>query len=112
MDAGNAGTQLGHDFYYPFVALRTSGAISVLPVQDDFQGVGNPNIYQIIRFFEKSGGTWSAENVVDHTSHPLAPTRERLVEQSDLYVDAADGVHILYKEYLAEDGEQYPRSST
>ena len=96
-----AGTQLGHDFYYPFVAVNSAGTIRILPIQDDFEGVGNPNTYQIIRFFEGSGSTWSAENVVDHTSHSLASTRPRLLEQSDLYVDASDGVHIFYKEYLA-----------
>ena len=99
-----AGTQLGHDFYYPLVAVNSVGTIGVLPIQDDFEGVGNPNTYQIIRFFERSGSTWSSENVVDHTSHALASTRPRLLEQSDLYVDASDGVHILYKEYLAADG--------
>jgi len=95
-----AGTQLGHDFYYPFVAVNSTGTTSVLPVQDDFEGEGNQNTYQIIRYFEGSGSTWSAENVVDHTSHDLAATRPGLVEQSDLYVDASDRVHILYKEYL------------
>ena len=99
-----AGTQLGHDFYYPFVAIGSAGTIGVLPIQDDFEGVGNPNTYQIIRFFEGSGSTWSAEIIVDHTSQALAATRPRLLEQSDLYVDASDGVHIIYKEYLAADG--------
>ena len=99
-----AGTQLGHDFYYPFVAVNSTGTIGILPIQDDFEGVGNPNTYQIIRFFEGNGAAWSAENVVDHTSHALASTRPRLLEQSDLFVDASDGVHILYKEYLAADG--------
>lgn len=98
-----AGTQLGHDFYYPFVAVSSTGTISVLPVQDDFEGVGNPNTYQIIRFFEGSGSAWTSENVVDHSSHALASTRPRLLEQSDLYVDASDGVHIFYKESLAAD---------
>ena len=99
-----AGTQLGHDFYYPFVAINSTGMIGILPIQDDFEGVGNPNTYQIIRYFEGNGSTWSAENVVDHTSLALASTRPRLLEQSDLYVDASDGVHILYKEYLDADG--------
>ena len=99
-----AGTQLGHDFYYPFVAINSAGMIGILPIQDDFEGVGNPNTYQIIRYFEGNGSTWSAENVVDHTSLALASTRPRLLEQSDLYVDASDGVHILYKEYLDADG--------
>ena len=99
-----AGTHLGHDFYYPFVAINSAGMIGILPIQDDFEGVGNPNTYQIIRYFEGNGSTWSAENVVDHTSLALSSTRPRLLEQSDLYVDASDGVHILYKEYLDTDG--------
>jgi len=65
---------------------------------------GNPNTYQIICSFEGSGSTWSAEIVVDHTAQALASTRPRLLEQSDLYVYASDGVHIIYKEYLAADG--------
>jgi hypothetical protein len=96
-----AGTQLGHDFYYPFVAVNSAGTIRILPIQDDFEGVGNPNTYQIIRFFEGSGSTWSAENVIDHMAHSPASTHPRLLEKSDLCVDASDGVHIFYKEYLA-----------
>ena len=82
------------------------------PIQDDFEGVGNPNTYQIIRFFERSGSTWSTESVVDHTSQALASTRPRLLDQSDLYVDASDGVHIFYKEYLAANaGTTAPSAS-
>ena len=104
-----AGTQLGHDFYYPLVAVNSAGAIGILPIQDDFEGVGNPNTYQIIRFFERSGST-SAENVVDHTSRALASTRPRLLEPIFTAI-ASDGVHILYKEYRWMP-EPHPQSSS
>ena len=55
-----AGTRLGHDFYYPFVAVGSTGTIGILPIQDDLEGVGNPNTYQIIRFFSGRARSWAA----------------------------------------------------
>lgn len=86
------------------MAVSSTGAICILPIQDDFQGIGNPNIYQVIQFFGKNGADWSAEGIVDHTAHSAASTRQRLLEQSDLYVDASDDVHVFYKEFLGADG--------
>lgn len=73
-------------------------------MQDDFRGEGNQNLYQIIRYFDNTAGVWSSEDLADLTSHPLAATRERLLEQSDLYVDATGSVHIFFKEFLGADG--------
>jgi len=86
------------------VAQGLSGDIHLLPVQDDFQGEGNQNLYQIIRYFNNTSGVWSSEDLVDLTSHPLAATRKRLLEQSDLYVDGAGAVHVFFKEFLNADG--------
>ena len=38
---------LTSDFYYPFT-LVAGNTVSLLPIQDDFTGQGNPNIYQKI----------------------------------------------------------------
>jgi len=96
-----AGSNLDHDFYYPFV-LVTDFGYSLLPVQDDFNGAGNPNTYQIIEYFEYQG-SWSRETIVDYSTHALSASRLRLLEQSDLF-EASDGqIHLVYKEFLGEN---------
>ncbi|MBL4868839.1 MAG: hypothetical protein JKY67_20945 [Pseudomonadales bacterium] len=97
-----AGDHLGHDFFYPFVLIRDDG-YSLLPVQDDFMGVGNTNRYQKILYFEYQDGSWSNELIVDLTEHTMAASRARLLEQSDMF-EASDGtVHVIYKEFLDPD---------
>jgi len=95
-----AGINLLHDFYYPFARVKSNGDLAVLPIQDDFTGMGNPNIYQIIRLFTYSSSTWNNELIVDLTSHALAASRPKLLEQSDLYIDSSGNTHIIYKEFL------------
>ena len=92
---------LPHDYYYPFTFV-SENAFYLLPIQDDFTGQGNPNIYQKIMFMEVKDGEWMNELVVDLSSHPLAKTRPRLLEQEDLYEDADGNIHIMYKEFLDE----------
>jgi hypothetical protein len=94
-----AGTNLDHDFYYPFVLVTPSG-FGLLAVQDDFVSQGEPNIYQIIKYFHYTTGSWVNEDVVDLTGHALAVSRDRLLEQSDLYLDTGGSAHLLWKEFL------------
>lgn len=94
-----AGESLGHDFYYPFT-LVTKNGFYLLPIQDDFTGQGNPNIYQKIPLFSYQNQGWSQEMIVDLTTHPLAKAKPRLLEQEDLIEDKDGNIHILYKEFL------------
>lgn len=102
-----AGENLGHDWYYPFVWVG-NGTFHLLPVQDDYNGPGTPglpysNIYQKIMYFEYKSGLWNKELISDLSSHPLAKSRPRLLEQEELYKDTNGSIHILYKELLDEE---------
>jgi hypothetical protein len=99
-----AGTNLGHDFYYPFT-LATKSGFHLLPIQDDFIASGEGNIYQIIPYFEYKDGKWQQKIIADLTKHALAPSRIRLLEQSDLFEDSSGKIHVIYKEYLNPDSE-------
>ncbi|OGY28617.1 MAG: hypothetical protein A2802_01005 [Candidatus Woykebacteria bacterium RIFCSPHIGHO2_01_FULL_43_29] len=104
-----AGENLGHDFFYPFV-LSSGTSFYLLPVQDDFAGLGNPNIYQKIMLLEYVNNTWRKEIITDLTAHQLASTRPRLLEQSELFEDQKGKLHIIYKEFL-DPSSPYPVSS-
>lgn len=86
-----------HDYYYPFV-VAASDTYHLLSVQDDFTGVGNPNIYQQILYFEFSNGNWSQKLLADNTKNTLANSRPRMVEQDDLLLDSNGTIHAIYKE--------------
>lgn len=99
-----AGEELDHEWYYPFV-WAGNNEFHVLPVQDDWNGQGTPqlpypNLYQKIMYFAFRNGIWKKELIADLSRHPLARSRPRLLEQEDLYVDNKGTVHILYKEFL------------
>lgn len=97
-----AGENLGHDWYYPFV-LSTKKGFHMLSVQDDYVENDDPNIYsnvyQKIMYFEYKDKNWNQRIITDLTSHPLASSRLRLLEQEELFEDKAGNIHILYKEY-------------
>lgn len=97
-----AAEDLTHDFYYPFT-LVSQNSYYLLPIQDDFAVVNNPNIYQKIMFMEYSNGTWKNKLVADLSNHELAKSRPRLLEQEDLYKDKEGKIHIIYKEFLNPD---------
>lgn len=92
---------LSHDYFYPFT-LVSKNTFSLLPVQDDFAGQGNPNIYQKILFMQVQDGQWKQELVADLSNHELSKKRPRLLEQEDLYEDHEGNIHIIYKEFLDE----------
>lgn len=98
-----------HDYYYPFT-LVSGNSFMLLPVQDDYNGPGTasvpyPNIYQKILFMEVKDGIWKNEMIADLSSHPLAKTRPRLLEQEDLFKDRDGNIHIIYKEFLDETNQ-------
>jgi len=90
-----AGSNLGSNYYYPYVQVTGSGII-ILAVQDDWVGPGQPTVYQKSHYFEKRNGVWSHENIIDLESHALAQSRPELVDNSDLYVDAAGNTNLVY----------------
>src|SRR3989339_599686 len=77
-----AGTALGSDFFYPYVAVTDFG-ITILAVQDDWTGPNQPNLYQKSRYFEKRSGTWINMDVINLQNHALAQSRPHLVDNSD-----------------------------
>lgn len=92
---------LPHDYFYPFT-LVSGNTFYLLPIQDDFTGQGNPNIYQKILFMEVKDNVWQQELIADLSNHPLAKTKPRLLEQEYLYEDKDGNIHIIYKEFLDE----------
>lgn len=102
-----AGQNLGHDWYYPFVFLGRDN-FYLFPVQDDYNGPGTSaspyqNIYQKIMFFEYQNNTWDKKLIADLSTHALAKTRPRLLEQEELMEDRNGKVHLIYKEFLDKD---------
>lgn len=95
---------LPHDYFYPFT-LVSGNNFYLLPIQDDFAGTGNPNIYQKVLFMQVQDGKWSEELIVDLSNHPMAQKRPRLLEQEDLYEDKDGNIHIIYKEFLDEKND-------
>ncbi|MDO8429239.1 MAG: hypothetical protein Q7S88_01290 [Candidatus Daviesbacteria bacterium] len=97
---------LPHDFYYPYT-LVTENGFSLLPIQDDFNDDGNSktydNIYQKIPLFSYLNNKWGMEMLVDLSTHPLAKSKPRLLEQEDLMEDKDGNIHIIYKEFLDPD---------
>lgn len=91
-----------HDYYYPFL-LVSGDTFHLLTVQDDFTGVGNPNIYQQILYLQFANNTWSQKLMADYTTHPLASSRPRIVEQDDLFEDSNGTIHAIYKENTHPD---------
>lgn len=95
-----------HDYFYSFT-LVSGNTFYLLPVQDDYNGPGTggtpyPNIYQKILFMQVKDDIWKSEMIVDLSSHKLAKSRPRLLEQEDLYEDKDGNIHIIYKEFLDE----------
>ncbi len=99
-----AGSNLGSDYYYPYVQGTNSG-ISILAVQNKWVGPNVPSTYQKSHYFEKRNGIWSHENIVDLQSHPLAPTRPQLLENVDIYQDSSGTIHLLYATRLTPENE-------
>jgi hypothetical protein len=94
---------VGHEYYYPFVAHTSSRRI-VLPVQDDYVA-GNPpfNRYYQIPLFAHDGAGWSSEMLIDVSNDPLAvdDARTQLVEQSELFERSDGTVVAVYKDKRA-----------
>ncbi len=97
-----AATQLGHDFYYPYV-LPTEPGVAMLAVQDDYvppeQGGGN--IYHMTRAFERPASTWTQTPLADVRALPIAATSKQLLQVSDFFLASDGTVHGLTSMYLS-----------
>ena len=99
-----AGQYLNSDFYYPYVLVSESG-VSILAIQDDWVGTNQPNLYQESYYFEKKNGVWTQESIINLQSHSLAQSRPQLVENSDLYQDENNQIHLVYQTRLNPSDE-------
>ena len=97
-----AGTNLGHDFFYPYLLPLdgVDGGIAMFPIQDDLVTLGQPNIYQEMRYFQRAGDTWSSTLMDDLTGNALASTRRALEQGSDLYQAEDGSVHAVITEWI------------
>jgi hypothetical protein len=94
-----AGQNLGNSYYYPFV-LGTPNGPCVLAVQDDYVGPGLPAIYYKNKFFHRFNGTWTNQTMCDLSAHPLAATRNRLVDNCELFLSSSNKVIGIYQKLL------------
>jgi hypothetical protein len=95
----DAGTNLGNSYYYPFITTKNHEPV-VLAVQDDYVGPGLPAIYFKSKLFSKENGIWSNETLLDLSAHPLATTRNRLVDNCELFTDEHQNVFGIYQTLL------------
>jgi len=105
--ASIAGTQLGHDFYYPYVLPLRDGGVAQLAIQDDYVADAGPaygnqtsNIYQMVQYFGRSGGAWSQDSLIDLRGNALAAQRLALLQTSDFYQAEDGSIHAVTAEYL------------
>ena len=94
-----AGQNLGNSYYYPFV-LGTPNGPCVLAVQDDYVGPGLPAIYYKNKFFHRFNGTWNNQTICDLSTHPLAATRSKLVDNCELFLSSSNKVIGIYQKLL------------
>ena len=99
-----AGQNLGNSYYYPFV-LGTPNGPCVLAVQDDYVGPGLPAIYYKNKFFHRFNGTWTNQTICDLSSHPLAATRSRLVDNCELFLSSSNKAIGIYQKLLDPSAE-------
>jgi hypothetical protein len=100
--SGEMFSPVDHEFYYPFVVFGADDAVYSLHVMDDYNDVGGVvfNTYYRADLY-RWGETVGERTLVDHTDEaPNFPDRHHLVEQSDLFVDAAGTLHALIKARL------------
>lgn len=97
-----AGTQLGHDFYYPYV-LPTEPGVAMLSVQDDYvpPAQGGGNIYHMTRAFERLGGAWVQTPLADLSALPIAQTNQNLLQVSDFFRASNGALHAMTSLYLS-----------
>lgn len=94
-----AGQNLGNSYYYPYLTSTSSGPC-ILAVQDDYVGPGLPAIYFKNKIFQKFNGSWSNQTLIDLSNHPLTLSRNRLVDNCELFTTSNNKVLAIYQTYL------------
>lgn len=95
----DAGTNLGNSYYYPFITTKYNEPV-ILAVQDDYVGPGLSAVYFKTKLFNKENGIWSNQTLNDLSSHPLAGTRNRLIDNCELFTRENHEVFGIYQTFL------------
>lgn len=91
----------GTNFQYPYVVGDGTRAL-VAAVENEHEDDGLGNRYQQVLLWQAELGSSSAPEevtVIDQRGHPLAASRRRLLEVSDLYLDAGGAAYLLVKTF-------------
>lgn len=101
-----AGINLEHDFYYPYILVGDTG-YNMLAIQDDYVAMNEPNIYQMIQYFEynEQAASWSNKLIADFRNHSVANERSSLLEHTEFYEDSQGRIHIIFRAYLDPQDE-------
>lgn len=98
-DSEDAGVNLGNSFYYPFITIKNNEPY-ILAVQDDYVGPGLPAIYYKTKYFTKENGVWSNQTLADYSNHTLVASRNRLIDNCELFTDENQRVFGIYQTFL------------
>ena len=94
--------EVATNFQYPYVVSDGERAL-VAAVENEHEDDGLGNRYQQLLLWQVGVGSTAVLEqapVMDYRPHPLAASRRRLLEVSDLYLDAAGGAHVLVKTFF------------
>jgi hypothetical protein len=89
------------NFQYPYVVSDGARAL-VAAVENEHEDDGLGNRYQQVLLWQAElGSSGAPEEVtaIDLRGHPLAASRRRLLEVSDLYLDGGGAAHLLVKTF-------------
>jgi hypothetical protein len=92
-----AADNLANEYSYAHVVAK-SGRVAVVAEQNDFVGLGLDNIYQKAGVAVRDGGIWNFHIIADLSTEPIAATRARLLEISDVVIAPDTTITIFHKE--------------
>ena len=108
-----AGTNLGHNFYYPF-PLVTEDGYAILAIQDDNVKIDGKtfNPYHIVGYFQGNEHGWTHEFLLDNTQSVQALTHShwQTVDISDLYLDTDNIIHLMLQDRVAYEWWHYRKA--
>lgn len=90
------------NFQYPYVVGGGERAL-VAAVENEHEDDGLGNRYQQVLLWQVGVGSAVVPvetTIVDYRGHPLAASRRRLAEVSDLFLDGAGAAHLLVKTFF------------
>jgi len=90
------------NFQYPYVVSDGERAL-IAAVENEHEDDGLGNRYQQVLLWQVGVGSSVVPgeiDIIDHSGDPLAASRRRLVEVSDLYLDDGGVAHLMLKTYF------------